>query len=130
MYVAKTLKELDVSDNRFNWQQSTGEFDSAMRVLASLRVLRELRLSGNPISGTPGLRYLLITYNPRLQRVDGVVVSEHERRGNARLQWLALAAAAPRLWESAPSIRIPLPLPIQIQIQIQIQTQIQIQIPI
>ncbi|KAL1519762.1 hypothetical protein AB1Y20_023270 [Prymnesium parvum] len=83
-YVAKTLRDLDVSNNRFNWAQSTGEFDEAMKVLSALKGLKELRLGGNPVSETPGLRYLVITYTSRLQRFDGVAVSEHERRGKLR----------------------------------------------
>jgi hypothetical protein len=52
---ANCLRELDVSNNRLNWQQPTGEFDAAMGVLASLRKLKELRLGGNPVSDTPAL---------------------------------------------------------------------------
>ena len=78
-----TLRELDVSHNRLAWQQRSGEFDAAMHVLASLKKLKELRLGGNPISETPALRYLVLTYTPRLSRLDGLAVTEGERTGRA-----------------------------------------------
>ena len=79
----ETLRELDVSHNRLSWQQPTGEFDAALQVLASLKKLKELRLGANPISDTPALRYLVLTYTPRLSHLDGLAVTEHERRGRA-----------------------------------------------
>ena len=58
---ATSLRELDVSQNRLAWAQPTGEFDAALRVLSSLKRLKELRVGGNPISETPALRHLMIT---------------------------------------------------------------------
>ena len=69
-----TLRELDVSHNRLAWRQPTGEFDAAMRVLGSLKKLKELRLGGNPVSDTPALRYQLLSFAPRLTRLDGLQV--------------------------------------------------------
>jgi hypothetical protein len=48
---------------------------------SSLKRLKELRLGGNPVSDTPALRYLVLTYSPRLDRLDGLVVSDQERQG-------------------------------------------------
>lgn len=76
-----TLRELDVSQNRLAWQQQSGEFDAAMRVLSSLKKLKELRVGGNPVSDTPALRHLLLTYSPTLARLDGLPVTSQERRG-------------------------------------------------
>ena len=78
---SQSLRELDVSQNRLAWQQPTGEFDAAMGVLSKLSRLKELRLGGNPISDTPALRYLVLTYTPKLSRLDGLPVTDQERRG-------------------------------------------------
>ena len=80
---AKSLQELDVSHNRLAWRQPTGEFEAAMGVLGSLKKLKELRLGGNPVSDTPALRYMVLSHSPKLQRLDGLAVSEHERAGRA-----------------------------------------------
>ena len=49
-------------------------------MLAALKQLRELRIAHNPISETPGLRYLLILAAPKIQRLDGlqVLVTSHD----------------------------------------------------
>ena len=78
---SNSLRELDVSHNRLAWRQPTGEFEAAMGVLASLKKLKELRLGGNPVSDTPALRYMVLSYAPKLTRLDGTNVSEPERRG-------------------------------------------------
>ena len=78
---SQSLRELDVSQNRLAWQQPTGEFDAAMGVLASLKKLKELKLGGNPVSDTPALRYLVLSYSPKLTRLDNVPVNDNERRG-------------------------------------------------
>ena len=91
---SSTLRELDMSMNKLAWSQGKGEFDDAMQVLNSLKKLRELRLGGNPISDTPGLRYLLIQYTPKLARLDGLEVTEYERRGKVRGAALAFSSVA------------------------------------
>ena len=98
-----------VSHNRLSWSQSNGEFDAAMHVLHALKALKELcvswsrtgtriswsrtepclavcdrRLGGNPVAETPALRYLIINYAPKLTRLDGLPVTEVERRGKVR----------------------------------------------
>ena len=54
-----------------------------MEVLDAKR-LRELRLVGNPVAETPGMRFFLITAAPKLERLDGWDVSESERRGKLK----------------------------------------------
>ena len=81
---ASTLREVDVSHNRLSWAQQHGEFESAMAALSKLKRLRELRLVGNPVAETPGMRFFLITAAPKLERLDGWDVSESERRGKLK----------------------------------------------
>ena len=81
---ASTLREVDVSHNRLSWAQQHGEFESAMAALSKLQRLRELRLVGNPVAETPGMRFFLITAAPKLERLDGWDVSESERRGKLK----------------------------------------------
>jgi hypothetical protein len=42
--------------------------------------LRELHLQGNPIEQNEHYRLLIISYVPSLQRLDGIVISEDERK--------------------------------------------------
>ena len=41
-------------------------------MLTTLKRLRELRISHNPVSETPGMRYLLIVATPKIERLDGL----------------------------------------------------------
>ena len=68
---ASTLREVDVSHNRLSWAQQHGEFESAMAALSKLKRLRELRLVGNPVAETPGMRFFLITAAPKLDALPG-----------------------------------------------------------
>ena len=109
-FVSKSLKDLDVSHNRLNWVQSNGEFDAAMQVLNALKGLKELRLGGNPISETPALRYLVINYAPKLMRLDGLPVTEVERRGKVSPPHPTHLTPAPTALASVPILPSP-PLP-------------------
>ena len=70
-----TLREIDISRNRLQWPPGSDEFNEALQVLPSLRRLRELKFAHNPVSETPGMRYLLISHAPRLERLDSLQAS-------------------------------------------------------
>jgi Leucine-rich repeat (LRR) protein len=68
-----TLKMLNLANNQIP------SFDQIAR-LRTLYELRELYLQGNPIDQHEYYRLLVISYVPSLQRLDGIDVSENERK--------------------------------------------------
>ena len=67
------LKMLNLSQNQI------ASFDQIAR-LRTLYELREVHLQGNPIEQHEHYRLLVISYIPSLERLDGIDVSEHERK--------------------------------------------------
>jgi Leucine-rich repeat (LRR) protein len=68
-----SLKILNLSNNQIS------SFDQIAR-LRTLYELRELYLQGNPIEQSEHYRLLVISYVPSLQRLDGIDISETERK--------------------------------------------------
>ncbi len=68
-----SLKILNLANNQIS------SFDQVAR-LRSLYQLRELYLQGNPIDQHEHYRLLVISYVPSLQTLDGIDVSEDERK--------------------------------------------------
>ena len=68
-----SLKILNLANNQIS------SFDQITR-LRTLYELRELYLQGNPIEYNENYRLLVISYVPSLQRLDGVEISEDERK--------------------------------------------------
>jgi hypothetical protein len=68
-----SLKILNLANNQIS------SFDQITR-LRTLYELRELHLEGNPIEQNEHYRLLIISYVPSLQRLDGIVISEDERK--------------------------------------------------
>jgi Leucine-rich repeat (LRR) protein len=68
-----SLKVLNLANNQIS------SFDQITR-LRSLYELRELYLQGNPIDHNEHYRLLVISYVPSLQRLDGIDISEDERK--------------------------------------------------
>jgi len=68
-----SLKILNLANNQIS------SFDQITR-LRGLYQLRELYLQGNPIDQHEHYRLLVISYVPNLQRLDGIDVSENERK--------------------------------------------------
>ena len=68
-----SLKVLNLANNQIS------AFDQIAR-LRTLYELRELCLQGNPIEYNENYRLLIISYVPSLQRLDGIDVSEDERK--------------------------------------------------
>ena len=81
LQVCGALREVDVSRNRLQWIPGSREFDESLKILTKLKRLRELRFAHNPVAETPAVRYLLISHAPRLEWLDGLQVTEQERRG-------------------------------------------------